>query len=157
MAGVDAQWIWVGIGLVLLIAEIATSSLVALPLALAAFAAAVVALLGGGLELQFAAAAVVATGAFAGLRPVARRLNDQGTVEGIGAHRLTNSTGVALSPIDESGSGTARAGSEQWHATSASGELIPEGSRLRIVRVEGTRLVVVPLGATSGNDMGDQS
>lgn len=144
MAGLEAQWVWVGIGLVLLVTEIAVSSLVALPLALGAFAAGAVALFGGGIELQFAAAAVVAVGSFAGLRPLARRLNQAGQVEGIGAHRLTNATAVALSAIDDTDGGMVRAGSEEWHATSGSGDTIAAGSRLRILGVEGSRLVVVP-------------
>lgn len=157
MAGVEAQWIWVGIGLALLIAEIATASFIALPLSLGAFAAAVVALFGGGIEMQFAAAAVMAVGSFAALRPVARRLNDRGTVEGIGAHRLTNTTAIALSAIDDSGGGLVRAGSEQWPATSRGGNTIPEGTRLRVLSVEGTRLIVEPLDITPQDNLGGPS
>ena len=144
MDGINAEWVWVGIGLVLLVTEIATTAFVALPLAFGAFAAAIVALVGGGGAFQFVAAAVVAVGSFAALRPVAERMNDEGTVEGIGAHRLTNSRAVALTVIDDSDEGRARTGSEDWHATSESGDIIPEGTRLRVVRVEGTRLIVVP-------------
>jgi len=142
MSGVSAQWIWLAIGIVLLVTEIATTTLVALPLALGAFAAAVVALFGGPVELQFAAAAVAAVGGFAGLRPLARRINSSGMVEGIGAHRLINATAIALTPIDPDEGGLVRIGGEEWHATTGTGAPVDAGTRLRVVAVEGSRVVV---------------
>ena len=148
MSGVSAQWIWLAIGIVLLVTEIATTTLVALPLALGAFAAAVVALFGGPVELQFAAAAIAAVGGFAGLRPLARRINSSGTVEGIGAHRLINATAIALTPIDPDEGGLVRIGGEEWHASTGTGAPAAVGARLRVVAVEGSRVVVVEHGAT---------
>jgi len=142
MTGISSQWIWLAIGIILLVTEIATTTLVALPLALGAFAAAVVALFGGPIEVQFAAAAVAAVGGFAGLRPLARRINASGTVEGIGAHRLINATAVALTDLDPDAGGLVRIGGEEWHATTSTPSGVAAGTRLRVVAVEGARVVV---------------
>lgn len=138
------QWIWLALGIVLLITEVATTALVVLPLAIGAFAAATVAFFGGPVDLQFVVAAAVSVVSFAGIRPLAKRVNQAGQVEGIGAHRLTNARGVAASDIDRSGTGMVRIEGEQWHAATIDDIVITEGSTVRILRVEGSKVMVIP-------------
>jgi membrane protein implicated in regulation of membrane protease activity len=138
------QWIWLALGIALLITEVATTALVVLPLAIGAFAAATVAFFGGAVELQFVSAAAVSVVSFAAIKPLAARVNKAGQVEGIGAHRLTNARGVALSDIDRSGTGMVQIGGEQWHGATVDDIVIVEGSDVRIIRVEGSKVMVVP-------------
>lgn len=144
MDTISWQWIWLALGIALLITEVATTALVVLPLAIGAFAAAVVAFFGGPVDLQFVTAAVVSVVSFAAIRPLATRVNKAGQVEGIGAHRLTNARGVALSDIDRSGTGMVQIEGEQWHGATVDDIVIAEGSDVRIIRVEGSKVMVAP-------------
>jgi membrane protein implicated in regulation of membrane protease activity len=144
MDTISWQWIWLALGIALLITEVATTALVVLPLAIGAFAAAVVAFFGGPVDLQFVTAAVVSVVSFAAIRPLATRVNKAGQVEGIGAHRLTNARGVALSDIDRSGTGMVQIEGEQWHGATVDDIVIAEGSDVRILRVEGSKVMVAP-------------
>lgn len=152
METISWQWIWLALGIVLLITEVATTALVVLPLALGAFAAAIVAFFGGPVDLQFVVAAAVSVVSFAGIRPLAKRVNKAGQVEGIGAHRLTNSRGVAITDIDRSGSGMVQIEGEQWHGATVDDHPITEGSAVRILRVEGSKVMVVPYVDSPGID-----
>jgi membrane protein implicated in regulation of membrane protease activity len=157
MDTISWQWIWLALGIVLLITEVATTALVVLPLAIGAFAAATVAFFGGPVDLQFVVAAAVSVVSFAGIRPLAKRVNKAGTVEGIGAHRLTNARGVAASDIDRSGTGLVQIEGEQWHAATVDDVAIAAGSTVRILRVEGSKVMVVPYVPSSDSDQSDAS
>lgn len=150
MDAISWQWIWLALGIVLLITEVATTALVVLPLAIGAFAAAIVAFFGGPVDLQFVVAAAVSVVSFAGIRPLAKRVNKAGQVEGIGAHRLTNSRGVAITDIDRSGTGMVQIEGEQWHGATVDDHCITEGSAVRILRVEGSKVMVVPYVESTG-------
>ena len=149
MDSISWQWIWLALGIALLITEVATTALVVLPLAIGAFAAAIVAFFGGPVDLQFVSAAVVSVVSFAAIRPLAARVNKAGQVEGIGAHRLTNARGVALSDIDRSGTGMVQIAGEQWHGATVDDIVIAEGTDVRIIRVEGSKVMVAPFSESS--------
>ena len=53
---------------------------------------------------------------------------------------------MVTSEPDEAGTrlGTVRIGREDWHAESADGALLPTGTAVEVVRIEGTRAVVRP-------------
>jgi len=69
-----------------------------------------------------------------------------GNPVGVGADRLVGETGIVTSEPDEAGArlGTVRIGREDWHAESADGALLPTGTAVEVVRIEGTRAVVRP-------------
>jgi membrane protein implicated in regulation of membrane protease activity len=144
MNAISWQWIWLALGIVLLITEVATTAFVVLPLAIGAFAAATVAFFGGPVDVQFVVAAAVSVVSFAGIRPLAKRVNQSGQVEGIGSHRLTNARGVAISDIDRTGTGMVQIGGEQWHGATVDDLAIAQGADVRIVGVEGSKVLVVP-------------
>jgi len=108
-------------------------------------------------DLQFVVAAAVSVVSFAGIRPLAKRVNKAGQVEGIGAHRLTNARGVAVSDIDRSGTGMVQIEGEQWHAATVDDVVIAAGSTVRILRVEGSKVMVVPYVPSSESDQSDAS
>jgi membrane protein implicated in regulation of membrane protease activity len=88
----------------------------------------------------------VAVGTFLGFRPLARRLDQSGEDEGIGSRRLIGQTAVITRAIPPDGDlGIARIHREDWRAESLDGIAIPEGARVRVTEVEGTRVMVALL------------
>jgi membrane protein implicated in regulation of membrane protease activity len=86
----------------------------------------------------------VSVGALVALRPLARRLDRSGAVEGIGSRRLIGRTGVILDgiPGGPHEMGLVRVDREEWRAGSVDGAPIAEGVTIRVVDVQGTCLVV---------------
>lgn len=118
------------------------------PFAIGAAAAAGTAFLGLPAGVSWAVFLVVSFVAFAGFRPLARRLDMRSPHSAVGAGRWANREAVVVREIggrDGTGRGAVRLDREEWTAESFSGERIPVGSRVLVHRVEGTRLVVMPL------------
>ena len=118
-----------------------------LPFAVGALAAAIMALLGASLIVSLPVFLVVSLGAFLGLRPVARRLDaTTPEVAGIGANRLLGVTGSVIKEISPlpGNSGMVRVGTEEWNADAVSEMGMPIGTKIRVLEVRGTRLVVEP-------------
>jgi len=142
------RWIWLGTAVAFAIGEMTTAgSLFLLPFAVGAAAAGILAFLDAGTGWQWAAFAGVSAAAFAGLRPIARRLDVDAPLQRVGASRWVGKAGVVLStiPADPSASGSVRVDREEWRAESRDGAEIPAGARVQVVAVEGTRLVVEPV------------
>ena len=116
-----------------------------MPFAAGGVAAAVVSLLGAPLLASMPVFLVVSFAVFLGLRPLARRLEaDTPDVAGIGSNRLVGTTGTVLRPIsiEADEAGMVKVGGEEWRAAAHDDEPIAAGSRIRVVAVRGTRLVV---------------
>ena len=82
--------------------------------------------------------------AFAGIRPMARRMRRGGNPVGVGADRLVGETGVVVTDLspDPEHLGTVRIGREEWHAETPDRGHLPAGTSVEVVRIEGTRAVV---------------
>ncbi|MBU7014557.1 MAG: NfeD family protein [Theionarchaea archaeon] len=80
---------------------------------------------------------------------MSRRFADRFTKQqppGVGADRYVGKTGVVLVRVDNiSNEGMVRIGKEEWRADSETGEIIPEGTEVHAVRLDGTHLVVAPI------------
>ena len=139
------RWIWLAAAVLLGIGELATGGLFLLPFALAAVAALLLSLVGFPLLVQMTAFVVVAVATVAAFRPLARRSREGGTVDGIGASRLTGRHALVLSAIGHDDAGEIRVDAEEWRAVSADGSPIPAGVEVTIVEMRGTRAVVRPL------------
>jgi len=83
------------------------------------------------------------------LLAVSRRFAERFTKKqppGIGADRFIGLQGLVLENIDNiKNTGRVRLEKEEWRAESASGAEIPSGTRVEIVRLDGTHLVVKPV------------
>lgn len=145
------RWIWLGAALVFGVGEMASAgSFFLAPFAVAAVVAAVLAFLDVGLGWQWIAFLVVAAVTFLALRPLARRLDrDYGSTD-VGAQRWTGRRATVLQAIDAGidSIGIVRVDREEWRAQSADGRAIPAGATVRVVRAEGTRVVVEPFDET---------
>jgi membrane protein implicated in regulation of membrane protease activity len=117
-----------------------------LPFGVAAAVAAVLAFLDVSVTVQWLAFFGTAVATLAGLRPLARRLDRDEPVAGIGSRRLIGEPAVVLDaiPAGPAELGTIRVHREEWRAESADGSEVPAGTRVRIVDVRGTRVVVWP-------------
>lgn len=137
-------WIWLVVALVFAVGEMSSpGSFFMLPFALGALAAGGLAAVDAGSVGEWAAFLGVAAGTFLGFRPLARRLDQSGEDEGIGSRRLIGQTAVITRAIPAGGDlGTARIHREDWRAESLDGIAIPEGARVRVTEVEGTRVMV---------------
>ncbi|MEX1004864.1 MAG: NfeD family protein [Acidimicrobiia bacterium] len=140
------RWVWTLFALAMGIGEIFTAGFFLLPFAIGAAAAAVTAWLGVALAAQWLVFFGVSAIAFGYLRKFIDRQDDQ-VQPRIGANRWLDAKGVVLQDIDpHSGYGMVRIDTEEWRAMSEDGTAITAGTRIIVTDVQGSRLVVTPLG-----------
>jgi membrane protein implicated in regulation of membrane protease activity len=138
-------WIvWVAAAAVLGVVEMVTLAFAAGLMAVAALVAAVVAGVGGGVELQALAFAAAALGGLALLHPLARRRRLGKTAYRSGVAALTDRPAVVIEQVDAS-SGTVRIGGEVWSARAYDETLVmPAGTRVTVFEIEGATALVYP-------------
>ena len=138
------RWVWLIAMVVFGLGEISIAgSFFLAPFAAGAGVAALLAFAGVPVGIEWIAFIAVSVGAFAALRPIARRLDREGPVLGIGAHRQVGQVARVISAIDGSHEGgLVMLGTEQWRAESSDGVSIAIGSVVSVIEVRGTRLLV---------------
>jgi membrane protein implicated in regulation of membrane protease activity len=142
------RWIWLVTAAAFSVAEVVTpQAFFFLPFAVGALLGAALAFAGVALALEWLAFVVATAGAYAVLWPIGRRLARGGPTHAIGANRWVGREAVVLAdiPAELGGTGTVRLDREQWRAESGARVAIPAGSTVLVTRVDGTRLVVLPL------------
>ena len=139
------QWIWVGAAVVLAIGELLTAGFFLLPFAVGAAAAAILAFVGLGLVWQLLVFTVVSLVFLAALQRYAREEPEY--QPGIaGADRYAGRIALVTEDIDwEAGTGQVRMETEDWRAITGDHSSLSSGTRVRVTRVTGTRLVVEPI------------
>ena len=140
-----AAFVWLGLVILFLIAEGATVSLVSLWFASGAVVAMFAALLGAGAWLQTGLFLVVSGALLLMLRPIVRRyLVPKITPTNVDS--LVGSTGLVTEAIDNvTASGQVKLGAMEWTARSTTGENIPQGTLIRVDRIEGVKVYVTPV------------
>ena len=145
-----AAFVWLGLVILFLIAEGATVSLSrttlpALTLPLLIPTGAFAALLGAGAWLQTGLFLVVSGALLLMLRPIVRRyLVPKITPTNVDS--LVGSTGLVTEAIDNvTASGQVKLGAMEWTARSTTGENIPQGTLIRVDRIEGVKVYVTPV------------
>jgi membrane protein implicated in regulation of membrane protease activity len=140
---VPAWLIWAIAAVLLSVGEIFTPGMFFLgPVALAAVAAAIVALLGVGVALPFVVfiAGSIATVAF--LRPIARRHLHMPAALRTGTAALEGTKAVVLQRVDVNG-GRVRIGGEEWSARAyIEDQVFEPGTRVEVVKIEGATALV---------------
>lgn len=148
------EWlvIWLAAAVFFAVGEMTSpGSFFLLPFAVGAAAASLGSLIGVGLLLEWVVFLVISCGALLALRPLARRLDRDGEDHGIGARRLIGQSAVITQTVPEGDLGIARVQREDWRAESLDGSAIPEGTRVRISDLQGTRVVVSVVDADVGD------
>ena len=138
-------WLWMALAAIFVIGEIFTAGFFILWFGIGAAAAGVLAVLGLGAGWQLGAFVVVSGVLFA----VSRKFSERFTKKqppGIGADRFIGKEGVVLEEIDnDNNTGRVRLGKEEWRAEGNTEKTIPVGKRVKVVRLDGTHLIVETL------------
>ena len=133
---------WLGAMIVFLLAEAATVTLVSIWFAAGALAAVVVALTGGGLGFQVTVFLLVAALMLISLRGVVRKYIRPKMVR-TNVDAVIGTTGIVTTPINNVAAlGQVKLGGMEWSARSTDGSHIPEGTLIRVDRVEGVKVFV---------------
>jgi membrane protein implicated in regulation of membrane protease activity len=137
------EWVlWMIASGVLAVGEMLTVSFFLGPIAVAAVAAAIVALAGGGVALQWIVFTVMSAGSLLVLRPIARRHLRMPAQLRTGAAALVGSTAVVIDRVDRDG-GTVRLAGEVWSARSYDEDHAFEpGTRVEVLKIEGATALV---------------
>lgn len=135
--------VWFALMLVFLIVEAACPiHLVSVWFAAGALVASIVGVLGGEIWLQVFLFAVVSCGLLIGLLPFTKKvLNPQHTPTNLDS--VLDSVGTVTGKIDNlTNAGQVRIGGMTWSARSTSGQIIEEGSTVKVDKIEGVKVFV---------------
>jgi membrane protein implicated in regulation of membrane protease activity len=140
---VPAWLIWAIAAVLLSVGEIFTPGMFFLgPVALAALAAAVVALLDVGLVGQLLAFVIGSVATVAFLRPIAKRHLHMPAALRTGTAALEGTKAVVLQRVDVNG-GRVRIGGEEWSARAyMEDQVLEPGTRVEVVKIEGATALV---------------
>ena len=138
-----AWLIWAIAAVLLSVGEIFTPGLFFLgPVALAAVAAAVAALIGVGVAVQLVVFIAGSVASVALLRPIARRHLHMPAALRTGTAALEGTKAVVLQRVDVHG-GRVRIGGEEWSARAYMEDQVFEpGTRVEVVKIEGATALV---------------
>jgi membrane protein implicated in regulation of membrane protease activity len=137
------DWVWwlIAAG-VLAVGEIATLGFFLGPIAVAASAAAIVALAGAGLAIQWVVFIAASLGSLLVLRPIARRHLRTPASLRTGTAALVGGTAVVLQRVDANG-GQVKIGGEVWTARAYDeDDAFEEGARVEIMKIDGATALV---------------
>jgi membrane protein implicated in regulation of membrane protease activity len=135
-------WLWFGLAAVFIIGEIFTEGFFLLWFGIGAAISGLLALAGVSAVWQWAVFVVASGVLFAVSRRFAERFTHK-QPPGIGADRLIGRRGVVLAAIDNvQNVGKVRIDKEEWRAESEDEIAIEPGTRIEVVRLDGTHAVV---------------
>lgn len=135
-------WLFLMVGFLGL--ESSTVSLVSLWFAIGALAALVLSLLHVEFWIQVVVFLAVSCLLLAALRPLVRRFITPRIVK-TNVDSVIGSTGIVTQAIDNvKAEGQVKLGAMYWTARSVSPETIPQGTLVRVVRIEGVKAFVEP-------------
>ena len=138
----ELWWIWVIIGVIFIIGEIFTAGFFLIWFGIAAIIAGVIAFFELSVVWQGVAFVIISAILLAGTRRLANRFTKK-QPPGVGADRFTDKTGVVLEEIDnDKNTGRIRVEEDEWRADSLEGSIIPQSSKVQVVKVEGTHMIV---------------
>jgi membrane protein implicated in regulation of membrane protease activity len=142
------RWVFLVLAVAFTVGEIALAgTFFLLPFAAGAGLAALVGFLGASVGVLWLVFVVVSAAASSVLWPLRRRLDSRNPRSEIGANRWVGRQAYVLRDIPgtSGGTGLVRLDREEWRAESLVGVPIAAGSTVLVSRVDGTRLVVLPL------------
>ena len=139
-----AAILWLILMVLFMMAEASTVTVISLWFAAGSLIALLASLLGAPVWLQIALFLSVSAVLLTALRPLVRKhFTPKITKTNVDA--VVGSAGLVTVAIDNvSAVGQVKLGAMHWTARSASGEAIPEGTLVRVERVEGVKVFVSP-------------
>lgn len=161
--GIDLDvwpWVWLVTAVVFALVELifVGGSFIILPWAISAFAAALLGFYDVPIEVQWAVFVFGGATMFAVLFRWAQRVsNDTVPTPGVGAGRLVGLTGIvttAIDPDDTDRRGRVSILGEVWGALAAGSDGIPTGSKVKVLSMQGTRIIVEPAASATDDTTG---
>ena len=149
--GIDLDvwpWIWLGIAVVFALIELTllAGSFVLLPFAVSAFAASLAGFYDASVEVQWAIFFLLGAALWYAFWRYSKRFADNSNMPaGVGADRLVGLTAIVTSdiaPFDTERRGRVKVLGEDWGALTKGDRPLVAGSKVRVVRMDGTRVVV---------------
>ena len=149
--GIDLDvwpWVWIGIAVLFALVELTVlaGSFVLLPFAVSAFVAALAGFYDASVEVQWAIFFFLGAVLWIAFYKYAKRFaNDNAMPEGVGADRLVGMTAIVtadIHPDDTERRGRVKVVGEEWGALTDGGQTLPAGSKVRVVAMNGTRVMV---------------
>jgi len=133
---------WLILAAVLLIGEVFSAGFFLFWFSIGAAAAGLAALLNADNIVQLIIFVIVSGVLFVTGRKFANRVTKK-QPPGIGADRFVGGIGIVLEEINSSvNTGKIRLNQESWRAESENGEIVPAGVAVKVLRVDGTRVIV---------------
>ena len=139
------QWIWLAATGMFVLGELAMpGSFFLLPFGAGTAVATILAFSNANESLQWIAFIVISLASLAALRPLARKLNSQEQPARVGSTRLIGEIGVVTKDLGEAlkENGSIQIGREEWPAETLEKGHVPAGTRVKVIHIEGTRVVV---------------
>lgn len=137
--------IWLGIMVVFLFMEANTVSLVSIWFAAGSLAALIASLFGAQLWLQITLFLVVSAASLACMRPLVRKYIKPRIVP-TNTDALLQSQGYVTEDIDNlAAHGRVKLGAMEWTARSTNGDPIPQGTLVKVDKIEGVKAFVTPV------------
>ena len=134
--------LWTGAIIVFGVVEALTAGLVSIWFVPGAVAGLIAAMAGLSVLAQLVLFLVVSAAALAATRPLVRKISAAKAVP-TNADRVLGQTGRVTEAVDnDSARGAVYVDGKTWSARSAEGDVIPAGSRVEIVKMEGVKLFV---------------
>jgi membrane protein implicated in regulation of membrane protease activity len=142
----DAWLVWLIAGVFASVGEILTAGFFLAPFAVGAFAAMLVALIGGGDLVQLLSFGAATIASFALIRPIARRHMSTPPQIRTGTAALVGRSAIVLERIaNDENVGTVRLDGEVWTARAYDDDhTIDAGAKVQVVEIRGATALVVP-------------
>lgn len=131
--------VWIGIGLVLAVLEMVVPGLVIIWFAIGAFLAGIIALFVHNPYIHYGTFLFFSGVGIFGAQWIGRKLTKP-EPEPVGALRYYGAEGVVVQEIIPPNYGRVKVNGEEWLAEAET--RIPAGSKVRVIKVDGTKLVV---------------
>ncbi|MBN2412955.1 NfeD family protein [candidate division KSB1 bacterium] len=145
MFGINIWLIWFILAAFFIVGEMFTAGFFILWFGIGAAAAGLCALLGLGPIWQWLAFVVISGILVVVSRKFANRVTKE-QPPGIGADRFIGMAGMVLEEINNlKNTGRVRMNKEEWRAESANDDIIPKNKRVKVIKVDGTHLIVEPI------------
>lgn len=135
-------YIWIGIAIVMGIIEASTAQLVSVWFVLGGLAAAVSCIFTDNVYIQIAVFLIVFIASLLATRPFVKKITKFGKTK-TNLDSTVGKTAVVTSDIDNRISeGAVSVGGKVWTARSADGSPIPKNSNVKVISIEGVKLIV---------------